>query len=140
MLFIALGVLVVIYALVTYSAASGANALLPASGFFNAVAASKSVAIAVNTTGQDAHACASAVQSSLTSAGKTVHIISVANGMCSGSGFTGACLGSVAGSMPLVLISGGNSSIAYRGMYGHVLYASGSAASGASCPLSGLFS
>ncbi len=141
-LFIVFGILVVVYVLVTYLAAGSANKFLPVSGFINAVTASKSFAIVLNTTSSGVIACAGSVKASLSAMGKSVNVISIVNGTCSSTipGFSGACLGNVAGSMPLVLMSNGNSSIVYRGMYGHVLYASGAAASGASCPLDTLFS
>jgi hypothetical protein len=142
MLFMALGILVVLYAIVTFSAASSANTLLPASGFIGAVNAGKDVVILLNTTSAGSLACASSVQASLQGAGKKVYVIGISNGTCASfnSTFSGQCLGRVAGSMPVVLISGGSPGIVYKGMYGHVLYASGSAASGASCPLDVLFS
>lgn len=140
-LFVLMGIALIVYVAETYLAASGANTLLPVSGFLNAVTASKSVAIMLNGTGAGAFSCASSVEASLNSTGKTVYVISITNGTCSGanSSFVGACTGSVAGRMPIVFISGGNSSIVYRGMYGHVLYASGAAASGSSCALGALF-
>ncbi len=142
MLFIVLGILVVVWALVTYVTASNANVLLPVSGFTNAVQASNSVAIVLNSTNSGMKACASSVSASLDGLGKHAYMINLVNGTCSSasSGFSGACLGNVAGSMPVVLMSNGNSSIVYKGMYGHVLYASGAAASGSSCPLDVLFS
>jgi hypothetical protein len=140
-LFILLGIAVVVYALVTYSAASSANTLLPVSGFLSAVQASNGVAIVLNGTNQSMQACSGSVDTLLNSTGKSVYVISVVNGTCSStnSSFSGACIGEVAGSMPVLLMSGGNSGIVYRGMYGHVLYASGAAAAGASCPLDELF-
>jgi hypothetical protein len=141
-LFILLGVAVVVYALVTYSAASGANTLLPVSGFISAVGASQDAAIVLlNGTNSSTQACSGSVEASLNNMSKSVYVISIVNGTCSSanSSFSGACVGEVAGSMPVVLISGGDSGIVYRGMYGHVLYASGAAAAGASCPLDELF-
>jgi hypothetical protein len=141
-LFVLLGICVIIYAIATYAAAGSANALLPVSGFTGAVAASKSVAIALNSTGPDMQACAASVGALLSGMGKSVYVISMVNGSCASpsAGFSGPCIGKVAGNMPVVFISNGNSSIVYRGMYGHVLYADGAAASGASCPLDELFS
>ena len=141
-LFIVLGILVIVYAVATYSDASSANTLLPLSGFINAVASGKSVAIVLNNTDASMQACSGAVQSSLIGMNKTVYVISIRNGTCTSTNqsFSGACLGEVAGSMPVVLMSSGASGIAYKGLYGHVLYASGAAASGASCPLDAIFS
>ncbi len=141
-LFIGLAVALVAYVAVTYAAAGGANAFLPVSGFLGAVRASPGTAVVVNGTSQGMLDCAASVQASLHSLGKLAPVITLVNGACAStnSSYSGSCMGSVTASMPVVLLSAGNSSIAYRGLYGHVLYASGAAASGASCPLDVLFS
>jgi hypothetical protein len=143
-LFAILGIAVLVYVFATYSVASGANAFLPVSGFLNAVKSSSSVALVLNGTSPGALTCAGSVAASIGGTGKKVYVVSLAsNGTCSSAsaGFSGDCMGRVAGMMPIVLMnSAGNSSIAYRGMYGHVLYANGNAASGTACSVDELFS
>ena len=77
MLFIVFGIVVAAYALATYEAASGANTLLPVSGFVSAVKASKSLAIVLNTTESSALSCSGSIQASLSNMSKTVYVIGI---------------------------------------------------------------
>ncbi|EQD38068.1 conserved hypothetical protein, secreted, partial [mine drainage metagenome] len=86
--------------------------------------------------------CAGALQQTLKNAGKRTGIIAVQNYTCTVSNVTAGasgtiCYNDILGSgTPLIQIDEANSSyVTYKGMYGTVLYASGSAASGTSCYL-----
>ena len=153
MLFAGIFVLVLIYAFATYSIAESANAFMPISGFMSAANSGNVIAIAVNQSGaanSTANSlmvgCANALQATISNTGKRVSIVSLDNYSCTIANATAsidgpACYNRILGSNePMILLTqGSNSSIIYRGMYGTVLYATGQAASGASCYLNKIF-
>lgn len=149
MLFVALFILVIIYAVATYSYASSANQFLPVSDFLGAVHGSAQVYITYNTSAANTTAslaCVKAIKSDLVSQNKSVTTITVSGISClasSNPNLAGTdCYNNVLSSMkPVIQIdSNTNSSISYYGMYGTALHTSGSAASGPTCPLSAIFS
>jgi len=86
--------------------------------------------------------CAGALQQTLKNAGKRTGIIAVQNYTCTVSNITAgdsgySCYNNILGSStPLIQINQGNSSyVTYKGMYGTVLYASGSSVNGNTCYL-----
>jgi hypothetical protein len=145
MLFGLLFLLVLAYTYTTYSFASSANSFLPASAFVSALQQSKAATIAINGTASAPMVpCATALENGLNQTGKVVKVIYIQNDSCtsgsSGSLTGAACFNSAVSSGPVIVLSASNSSsIAYKGMYGNILYISGPAASGASCEALGLF-
>ena len=146
MLFAALLVIAVAYVALTYVYAVSATTFLPFSGFLNSVKGSSNVYIAYNgTVGSSTLACVSALKSSLTALGKNVTTISLDNYSCAASSdlsLAGTdCLnGLLSASKPVIIMGSGSPSIVYKGLYGRVLYAAGSAASGSSCILNSALS
>ena len=141
-LFAALLVIAVVYVALTYAYASSATTFLPFSGFLSALKGGSTVYIAYNSTADSSIlSCASALKSSLTALGKSVDTISLSGYSCESSSdpsLAGTeCLdGILSSSKPLIIMGqGSNSSIIYKGLYGRVLYATGSAASGRTCTL-----
>ncbi len=152
-LFVALVIIGLIYAGITYSIASSGSSFMPVSSFMAKVASSNTVLIAINGTntlslaGINASSlgCAGSLQQTLKNAGKRTGIIAVQNYTCTVSNLTAgssgtSCYNKILGSgTPLIQIDQLNSSyVQYKGMYGSVLYASGSAASGTSCYLNSM--
>jgi hypothetical protein len=142
LLFIAIFIVAMIYVALTYMYASSATTFLPFSSFIAALKGSKSVSIAYNgTVNSSVVACISSVKATLASLNKSVQTMELQNYSCtasSNSTLVGtSCLkGPLASMQPVILVSqGANSSIVYKGLYGRVLYATGAAASGASCTL-----
>ena len=147
MLFAAILIIAAAYVALTYVYASSATAFLPFSGFLNALKGSSNVYIAYNsTTNSSVLACVAALKSSLTAFGKSVDTISLNDYSCASSSnslLAGTdCLnGILSSSKPLIMMGQGNeSSIIYKGLYGHVLYATGSASSGSACILNSALS
>lgn len=152
-LFIGLLIIGLVYAAITYSIASSASSFLPVSSFMARVASSNTVLIAINGTNtlslsgisSGSLGCAGALQQTLKNAGKRTGIIAVQNYTCTVSNVTAgssgtSCYNDILGSgTPLIQIDEANSSyVTYKGMYGTVLYASGSVASGTSCYLNAM--
>ena len=140
--------IVVIFIYSTYSYAGSAATFLPFSGFINAIKSSKTAYIALNgsaASNASVTQCASTITSELTNASKTVQTIKLQNYSCvSGSNISVLginCYNSILQSnRPVIYMSaGGQEMIAYRGLYGTVLYASGSAVNGKYCTLGTLF-
>ena len=84
--------------------------------------------------------CGVALQNSLGQGGKTVQLIYVTNDSCTSGQLAGpACLNSAVSKGPVIMLSMSNQSyVSFKGMYGNILYAGGTAAYGASCPLASL--
>ena len=141
-LFIVMAIIAIAYVALTYVYAQGATSFLQFSGFLNALKGSSSVFIAYNSASNASTlSCVSSLNATLRGLGKSITTISLQNYSCaasSNSSLVGTmCLDLPLSKMqPIILIGQGtNSSIIYKGLYGRVLYASGSAVSGASCIL-----
>lgn len=141
-LFALLAVLVAIYAYSTYAVASSGNSFLPAGSFFNALASSSTVMVAINSSASSpvnasALQCAASVQGVLKSFGKAVRTVTVSDGVCTTGSDPSCYSGFLRNNTPIIQIDPGASSyISYRGMYGTVLYAAGAPTYGSSCQLS----
>jgi len=141
-LFIAMLIIAAVYVALTYIYASSAVGFIPLASFVSSLKGNSNVFIAFNSSANSSVAeCASTLRSTLQSLGKNVQIITLKNYSCvssSNSTLIGTeCMNKIIASMqPVVLINqGSNASIVYKGMYGTVLHASGSLASGAACTL-----
>lgn len=148
LLFVVLIVLVLIYAYATYAFAQNANTFLPFNYFLNAVKASPTVYVALNgsaSTNGSIASCVTTIDTYLAKVNKSVQTIDLRNYSCvSGNNISTLGLNCyvnvLASDKPVILISQSqNNMITYKGLYGTVLYASGSAVEGNSCTLSSLF-
>jgi hypothetical protein len=147
LLFLVLLLLVLVYTYATYAYAAGANSFLPLSSFTGAVKAHSIVFVAVNTSSAlntSTVACATALQSTLSSLGKVSRVISISNGTCILSNATEtisgtACYNQLMASGTPVVLLGANTTI-YKGMYGNIMYVGSSLSNGASCYISKILS
>jgi hypothetical protein len=141
-IFIVLLVIALADAYSVYAYAQKANAFLPISGFIGALQSSNTVFIGLSQPNTLLSQCAASVSSTLSSMGKTSYIVPISNFTCSYPGsnsITGqACYSKMAATAPVMVLSNGNSSIVYSGMYGTVLYANGTSAYGPSCMLNSI--
>jgi hypothetical protein len=142
MLFAVLFVLVLIYTYATYSYAVKANSFIPFSYFTGSLKQSKSVLIALNGTAaysnQSVVDCADTLYNVLKSQSKSVTAVDITNYTCVAGGTISPqginCYDhALSAGVPVITLSGSGSGIVYSGIYGSVLYASGSSASGPSC-------
>ena len=146
--FMALIIIVAIYSSATYAFAQGAGSFMPFSYFAMSVRASPTVYIALNgsaASNSSIASCANTVQTYLASSNKSVKTIQLRNYSCiSGSNISTLGLGCYSSILdsgrPVIFISQSQQNvIVHRGLYGTVLYASGSAVTGNACTLSTLF-
>ncbi|MGC8622614.1 MAG: hypothetical protein ACP5SJ_03825 [Candidatus Micrarchaeia archaeon] len=140
LLFVLLFALVLIYAYATYAYAAGANSFLPISYFVGAVKSHSVVLIALNASAPinlSTAACATSLQSTLSSMGKVARIISISNYTCTISNATETITGKacyndlLASGTPIILL--GANYTAYKGLYGNIMYVGNGLASGSSC-------
>lgn len=147
-LFIILAIIGLAYVYMTYSYAASANNFLPVSGFIKQMDSHSSIVIAQN--GSIANAsilqCESALEETFKSFNKSVSTLTMKNYTCVGSSNSNYsaspyCFNQImsAGTPIIVISQSQNSSIIYKGIYGHALYASGNAASGSACYLNAIF-
>ena len=124
LIFLAIFLIIIVYAVVTYVAASGANTFLPFSGFVSSFKSSNTISVVAysNTTIQ----CANALKAAFPQKSITINN----NASCSLQ--SGTCLASLASKGPVIVMSTLNSSTVYKGFYGSILYAN-SDAQGSSC-------
>lgn len=124
-IFGAIFLIIIIYAVVTYLVAAGANTFLPFSGFASSFRSSNTINIVAysNSTIQ----CANALKAAFPSKGISINT----NVSCSLE--SGTCLANLASKGPVIVMSTLNSSSIYKGFYGSVLYANSDIASGSSC-------
>ncbi len=141
-LFLLLFIIVLIYTYATYAYAVSASTFLPVSLFIAKLQGSTSAAIMIsnnNAINASQLLCAEALQKALTAQGKKVAVFAAENYSCvtTNSSLSGAqCFNKLlASSVPVIYINGGNSSISYRGLYGDMLIAQGSATYGSNCEL-----
>jgi hypothetical protein len=141
-LFIAIFILVLLYAYGTYSYAHEANQFLPFAYFTGYLHSSKAAYVVLN--GSSAYsnpnvtACAAAVSSVLSGMNKTVKTVQATNYSCVAGGTVSplgaSCIDSALGSgTPVISLSATGGGIVYKGLYGTMLYASGANATGSSC-------
>ena len=126
-IFGAIFLIIIVYAVVTYLVAAGANTFLPFSGF--AASFSQSNTISVVAYSNSTIQCANALKAAFPS--KSISIDN--NVSCSLE--SGTCLANLASKGPVIVMSALNSSSIYKGFYGSVLYANSGIASGSSCVL-----
>jgi hypothetical protein len=147
-LFAIMFVVVLIYAYITYVFASSANLSLPISSFINVVHSSSNVTILINQTvssNPSISTCVSSLKSALLSMNKHVNTITETGFVCnvasSSSLVSSDCINKMLSSgVPIIFIDGSNvNELAYKGLFGNILYASGSSVQGSSCPLSNIF-
>ena len=141
-LFAAITIIALADLVLTYHSAQAANSYLPFSGFAGRIASSKSVMIALNGTSAYSNssiaACADSTKSVLDSENKSVTVVDITNGTCTANGQI-SNLGlncydhALSSGEPVIVMSSGGSSLAYKGIYGYSLYVSGLPASGKSC-------
>jgi len=147
LLFLVLLLLVLVYTYATYAYAASANSFLPLSSFAGSVKAHSIVFVAVNTSSAlntSTVACATALQSTLSSLGKVSRVISISNGTCTLSNATEtisgtACYNQLMASGTPVVLLGANTTV-YKGMYGNIMYVGSSLSNGASCYISKILS
>ncbi|MGC8649058.1 MAG: hypothetical protein ACP5UN_02465 [Candidatus Micrarchaeia archaeon] len=140
-LFSILFIIVLISAGICVFYAESANSFLPISSFLSNINSSKNVYIIANSTiNSSYYSCISALKSTLLNMGKNVIIVNATGYNCTLNSLKGSnCYNYLLNSgAPLIVISNGNSSIIHKGLYGSVLYASGSAAEGSSCILNNI--
>ncbi len=147
-LFALLFVVVLIYAYATYVFASQANSSLPTSGFVGIVRSSGSVTILVNQSVYSTSAvtqCIASLRSSLSAMNRSSAVVTESGYLCnvanSSALINEQCINQLLGSgSPVIFIDGmkGNA-LAYKGLFGNIMYASGTAVQGSSCPLSSIF-
>jgi len=147
-IFVALFIIVLIYTYATYAYASNANNFLPFNYFLNSVRTNSNVYIALNesaASNASIASCTNTLQSYLSKAGKTVQTIKLSNYSCvSGSNISVLGLNCyvdiLSADKPVILISQSqNNELVYKGLYGTVLYAQGSVATGSQCTLASIF-
>ncbi len=142
LLFVVLGAIAVLVSYATYTYAQQANSFLPIDGFAQQLASHSNAFIAYNGSAAYSNAsieqCVNAVQASLNSTGKSIKVITMQNYTCTGTGESPTCFDQLLSSgTPTIVVSEGQiSSVVYRGLYGHALYASGQSVVGSSCYLS----
>lgn len=133
-----------------YVYAQQANAFLPIGGFLSQMDSNPVAVIAYNgsTAASDplVAQCTSVLTQTLVGQGKQVSSVTLDNYTCtntSNSIYTGQnCFDQILSSgTPVIVISeAANSSMVYKGIYGHALYAAGPAVQGASCQLNQIIS
>lgn len=147
-LFIILAIIGIAYTYLTYSYAASANSFLPVSGFIKQMDSHSSIIIAQNgsITNASLLQCESALEQTFKSFNKSVITLTMKNFTCvssSNANYSASpyCFNQImsAGTPIIVISQSQNSSITYKGIYGHALYASGNAASGAACYLNAIF-
>ncbi len=126
-IFGAIFLIIIVYAVVTYLVAAGANTFLPFSGFASSFRSSNTISVVAysNSTIQ----CANALKAAFPS--KNIAV----NTSVSCSLESGTCLANLASKGPVIVMSTLNSSSIYKGFYGSVLYANSGIASGSSCAI-----
>ncbi|MEM3476966.1 MAG: hypothetical protein QW045_02530 [Candidatus Micrarchaeaceae archaeon] len=142
-MFLILFIGVLAYSYVVYSYAASANSFLPINAFIQSVQSSKDVAILVNQNvafNASTDSCIASVLQNLRSLGKNVSVITENNMQCnilsnSSVGSLDCINPMLLHGLPVIFINDNGSYISYRGIYGNMLYASGSMASGPSCPI-----
>ncbi|MGC8586652.1 MAG: hypothetical protein ACP5K5_03885 [Candidatus Micrarchaeia archaeon] len=141
-LFLLLFIIVLIYTYATYVYASSASTFLPVSLFISKLQGSGSAAIMINSNNAinvSQLLCAETLQRALTAQGKKVAVFVAENYSCmtTNSSLSGAkCFNKLlASGLPVIYINEGNSSISYKGLYGNMLTAQGSATYGSDCEL-----
>lgn len=147
LLFSVLVILAAIYAFAIYAYGQNANTFVPIDGFLSTIKAAPTAYILVNSTianNASVIQCVASLKNTLSGRGTTVYAVPFYNTTCvlppSSTKSTSTCLKQIADSgLPTVIINGGaNLSVVYKGAYGDTLYASTSAANGASCILNAL--
>ncbi len=132
--------LVIVFAGLTYVAASGANVSAPIATFDNMLAASSSPVIIINGTITNGTAsCASSVQSIVASLNKTPTLVYITNSTCKvGTTIKNAssCLNSYASkNIPVIIFTNSSkSSIRVYSLYGTMLSLSGNSSFMSRCP------
>ncbi len=149
LLFIGLFALALADAYAAYAYAVSANHFLPYGHFAASLSGSSATYIALNGSASYSNLsvtqCASSLSSELKAQGKSVQTVYLTNYTCVANGQVSA-LGidcydhALSAGVPVIMLSAHGNGIAYMGMYGTVLYASGGSAEGASCPVAALLS
>jgi hypothetical protein len=140
-LFAVLFIIVLIIAGINVLYAESANSFLPISSFLSNLNSNKNVYIIANSTmNVSYYSCINTLKSTLINKGKIVTLINATNYTCTFNSLRGAsCYNYLLSSgAPLIIINSGNSAIIHKGLYGSILYASGSAAEGSSCLLNNI--
>ncbi len=146
LLFIAIIVIGAVLSYLLYAYAQQANGFLPISGFISQLNSHSSVVIAYNGSAASSDAsilqCTATLQQTLQSSlGKQVGTVTLDNYSCVSSSNSiysqPNCFDQLlaSGTPVIVVTENANSSIIYRGIYGHALYAGGAAVSGPECQL-----
>jgi hypothetical protein len=140
--FVGLFVVLLIYTYATYAFAQAGNTFIPFAYFHSYLQGSKSAYIVLNGSAAYSNSgitsCAGAIASLLTSQGKAVKTIQATNYSCVAGG-TVSSLGvdcidkALSAGTPVISLSSSGSGIVHKGLYGTMLYASGSNATGSSC-------
>ncbi|MEM3827526.1 MAG: hypothetical protein QXR58_02915, partial [Candidatus Micrarchaeaceae archaeon] len=140
LLFVALFLLVLLYAYATYAYAAGANSFLPLSYFASSVRAHSVVFVAINASAPlsiSTIACATSLQNTLSSLGKISRVISISNNTCTLSNSTETITGEacyndlLASGTPVIFL--GSNFTSYSGMYGNILHVGQQLSNGSSC-------
>ena len=142
-LFILVFILVLVYAGATYSVAQGASTFLPLEQYVSGMRSAGYAYVLVNNTiasNTSVQQCVAALKSAAASSGLTLYVLNFTQAYSCrlNSTVSGVqCSSKIVGSYypTIVIDNSSGSSLVYHGLYGRVLYASGSAAEGAACPL-----
>lgn len=139
---LAIGVLVLLYVIITYALLADASASAPFSAFQSAYKASHYLVIAMNGTPTlSAYTCASTISAQAFALNKKPVVISLSNGVCTAGNSTGSvssCMGFYSNlNIPVVILtSGSQSGMSLYSLYGSVLNVAGNDSAMNSCYVS----